>query len=427
MSVSGILSFSEADSVQKRAWWWLFLGWITAIWCLRPIGASWDFRQTLLWEDLRTPHITTAFRGSRTIAQCAWKGSPVRLNGSWWQVLDSIRNDFAQFERASFRWINGRRDGGAWAWRVLTSNGSRRPSRHVDPISPPVAKMSASVHRLSSRIARYLESVPEAKEDEVLNGTYLVHSWVELPEDFVGTLGCGVSNWSSEVPVAPAPSLSWEEASPSQWAVNCRPRKADPRLSSHQSPSALIWWLNGSLAASMSSPLPSWGPQLLSVVRRSQEVSGPGSGGFSYAAIPIDWDKITTPPPIVSTTEDPETYEEQPFQETASNPRPWFDLDTVSGQLLLSEEAWALGRLCVSCAVHQHGRTGVATTMCRQRPPQRKRFSRSSEGFTQTCAWSATASVFGGIVFGMVVTSALALRWGARPPRRGSIRLHNAE
>lgn len=423
MLVYGLVRVCEADSAHRRAWWWLFLVWLT---CFRVIGAGWDFRQTLLWEDLRKPHITTAFRGSRTVAQCAWKGSAARLNGSWWQVLSSRRSDFAHFERAAFKWIHGRRDGGAWAWRVLTSNVSRRLSRHVNPTPPPVGTISTSARRLSSRIARSLESIPEAKADEVLNGTYLVHSWVELPEDFVGTLGCGVSNWSSEVPVAPAPSLSWEEASPSQWAINCRPRIADPRLSSHQSPSALIWWLNGSLAASISSPLPSWGPQLLSVVRRSQEVSGPGFGGFSYAAIPEDWDESTTPPPIASTTES-ETYEEHPFQETASNPRPWFDLDTVTGQLLLSEEAWASGRLCVSCAVHQHGRTGVATTMCRQRPPQRKKFSRSSGGFMRTCAWSATASAFGGIVFGMVVTSALALRWGARPPRRGSIRLHNAE
>lgn len=412
---------------------WLFLL-AAGLSLSHPCSGTWNVRNVLPWSGTENPRILTSFRGGQTVVECAWEGTSLRGNGSWWQIVGSKRRLLARFEGAAFRWISSRRNGGAWSWVESTSSESAAhwPHAAVDPgILPGFSSQTPRFMdgRVSGNVSAERRSpVPMRR---------VVHSWLALPADFVGTVGCGVWNSTSEVPVVAAPSLSWEEASPPHWAVECHPQRSVV-LRSPQF--ALLWWLNGSLAATVSSPHNSWGPQVISLTRVELESAGPGSEGFSYADAPADWGEPTTATSsTIRKTTDPhasEEYDEMPASAmeyaTSHQGRPlhhphraWFDVDTSTGRLLLADSAWDSGSLCVACAVLQQGQLGIATSICRSKPLSRKP-SKDVRGSTNVCAWSATAAAVGGLILGVLAAMSLAMTLGVRPPRRGSMRLHNS-
>nr|WEG68881.1 membrane protein m167 [Mastomys natalensis cytomegalovirus 1]WEG69017.1 membrane protein m167 [Mastomys natalensis cytomegalovirus 1]WEG71245.1 membrane protein m167 [Mastomys natalensis cytomegalovirus 1] len=404
----------------------------------RAASGGWDSQWTLPWADLRRPQITTAFRGGRTVAECTWQGTSPRGNGSWWHVVGQTRRPLARFEGAAFEWMSLRLHGGAWSWPDPSSNGSPPPSQRTGGTGPRRDGGSAS----SSRPPRSVDGgwSDERTRQSTSNraSERRVHSWLELPGDFAGTLGCGVWNSSSEVLVAPAPSLSWAESSPPHWAVSCLPRPSAPRPGAPRSgPSAFLWWLNGSLAATVSFPQTWQSPQIISLSRAAAPSEGPGAEGFSYARGPPEWrtraeeadgPAATVRPWDEETEEDYGDSLARAARPPASGPRArlhreWYEVDTATGRLLISEAAWLEGSLCVACAAFQHGRLGVATTMCRLRPLSR-RASPGSPRSAAVCAWSATAAAIGGAIFGILAATALLL--SLHPLRRGSVRLRNS-
>nr|WEG69989.1 membrane protein m167 [Mastomys natalensis cytomegalovirus 3]WEG70409.1 membrane protein m167 [Mastomys natalensis cytomegalovirus 3]WEG70549.1 membrane protein m167 [Mastomys natalensis cytomegalovirus 3]WEG70689.1 membrane protein m167 [Mastomys natalensis cytomegalovirus 3]WEG70969.1 membrane protein m167 [Mastomys natalensis cytomegalovirus 3] len=404
----------EADNAIRRAWWWLALGWVVLVWGFRPADSgSWSIERASYWSDLRVPHIVTAYRDGRTVAECLWGGVAPRVNGSWWKLVGNERVVIAEFSGLAFRWQNTKRDGGAWAWTRNSSDGSLTHWRSVNPEMG--LDLDSSYRKPFSR-----DSGSSRVSELPLNRSleYRTHSWIALSEDFVGTLGCGVWNWSSEVQVAPAPSLSWEEVSPPNWAVRCQARHADPRLEYNRSDgSGLVWWLNGSLAASVSYPRHSWEHQILYLVRAPRETSGPGSEGFSYVAGPPEWTLATMP---TSPTE--ESLHVLLQSSPPQSQRPWFEVEMATGRLLLAEEAWNKGSLCVACAANTASRPWIAATVCRPRPLTRK-IPAGLRRSGSVCTWSATAAAIGGVLFGALAVAALSLTLGVRPPRRGSVRL----
>ncbi|AWV68253.1 m167 protein [Murid betaherpesvirus 1] len=413
----------EADGALRRVFWWLVLRMTVLGWCFDSSNGDWAVNSVPPWEETRYPYITTAFRGGRTVAECVWHGSAPRINGTWWQVEGSTRTEIAKFNGSWFQWVTLHRDGGAFAWENETSKESQPRWQKASPVS--VGEGSPGDDRPSSS-SRPPRSPAGSRRNARRGGSrtpkpptmkkYWVHSWIELTENFAGSLACAVFNSSSEVSVEPAPSLSWEEASPESWAVRCQPPRGDPRLHSNRSaPSGLAWWLNGSLAATVSYPPESWGPQTLSIYRTAQETSGPGSTSFLYE----------DHPPRETTASGSRAATVPPTRRTNPDPRPWFEIETVSDRMVLQDRAWDTGTLCVSCTVIHPKLLGVGTTACRPHPPSRRLSVVSKRSAPNGCAWSATAAAGAGVLFGAVATAGLTLTLGPRA-RRGSVRFRNS-
>ncbi|ACE95506.1 m167 [Muromegalovirus WP15B] len=423
-----------ADVATRRGLWWLVLRVTILGWCCDSSNGDWSVDSVPPWVETKFPYITTSFRGGRTVAECVWRGSAPRINGTWWQIEGSTRTEIAKFNGSWFQWITLLRDGGAFAWESETSKESQRRWQKASPVSigedspgdgrpdsssrpprsPSGSRRGAGSRRNGGNPQKQKTQTPKPP---MKTKEYWVHSWIELTENFAGSLACAVFNSSSEVSVEPAPSLSWEEASPESWAVRCQPPRGDPRLLSNRSaPYGLAWWLNGSVAATVSYPPESSGPQTLSIYRTAMETLGPGSSSFSYEHHPP---RETTGSGNSRTTTVPQTRRPSP------DLRPWFEIETVSNRMVLQDQAWAAGTLCVSCTVIQPRLLGVATTACRSHPPSRRLPVVSKRSTPNGCAWSATAAAGAGVLFGAVATAGLTLTLGPRA-RRGSVRFRNS-